>query len=310
MAGNGKGMQWRWLAAAAAAAMCVGAAGCGTSDASSDGESSATVTSYDVSSVETDEQIAALVPQAVKVDGKLTIGTDTSYAPAEFLDADGKTPVGFEIDLGKAVAKVMGLEADPQTATFDLIIPAVGSKYEVGISAFTVTPEREESVDFVTYYNAGSSWVTQKGNPDGFDSSSLCGLKIAVQTGTTQETELEEENAQCKADGKGSIEILSSALQTDVTTNVATGKAVAFYADSPVAGYAVEQTGGTLETVGETEGMTPEGIVVEKGNDDLANAVQQALQKLIDDGTYGKILKNWGVESGAIEKAEINPSVG
>ena len=93
-----------------------------------------------------------MLPDYVTKDGKLTVGMDTSYAPAEFLAADGKTPVGFDVDIAKALAGVFGLEADPETANFDSIIPAVGAKYDIGISSFTVTKERLEAVDFVSHF--------------------------------------------------------------------------------------------------------------------------------------------------------------
>ncbi len=238
----------------------------------------------------------------------MSIGMDTSYAPAEFLAEDGKTPVGFDVDIAKALANIFGLEADPETSNFDSIIPSVGSKYDISISSFTITKERMEAVDFVSMFKAGSTWVVKKGNPNKVDTSSLCGLKIAVQTGTTQEEEVNEAQEQCKADGKQDIQILSNKLQTDVTTNVATGKADVFYADSPVAGYAIAQTEDTLEALGEDVGVTKEAVAIKKGDSDTAKAVQAALQKLMDDGTYMKILKHWGVESGAIDKAEINPT--
>ena len=114
------------------AAMLVTGAACGTSDAddasSQSGAKSGEMTGYDVSGVKKDDAIAKLVPDYVTKDGKLTIGMDTSYAPAEFLASDGKTPVGFDVDIAKALAGVFGLEADPETANFDSIIPSVGSK--------------------------------------------------------------------------------------------------------------------------------------------------------------------------------------
>ena len=196
----------------------------------------------------------------------------------------------------------------PQTSNFDSIIPSIGTKYDIGISSFTITPERMEAVDFVSMFKAGSTWVVKKGNPNKVAASDLCGLKIAVQTGTTQEEEVNAAAKQCKADGKSEVQILSNKLQTDVTTNVATGKADVFYADSPVAGYAISQTDGQLEALGDVEGVAKQGIAVKKGNTQLAEAVQKAVQKLMDDGTYMKILKHWGVENGAIDKAEINPT--
>ena len=299
-----------WTALALSAAMVVSMGACGTSDktdsqASVDSNSSST-TGYDVSGVKKDEKIAKMLPSSVTKDGKLTVGMDTSYAPAEFLAADGKTPVGFDVDIAKALAGVFGLEADPETANFDSIIPAVGAKYDIGISSFTVTKERLEAVDFVSHFNAGSAWAVKKGNPNKVDTSDLCGKKVAVQTATMQETAANKMAKQCKADGKAEMDVISSKLQTDVTTNVVTGKADVFYADSPVAGYAIAQTDGELETLGKTEGIAPEGIVVKKGDQQMDEALQKALQKLIDDGTYMKILKYWGVQDGAISKPEIN----
>ena len=299
-----------WAALALSAAMVVSMGACGTSDktdsqASVDSNSSST-TGYDVSGVKKDEKIAKMLPSSVTKDGKLTVGMDTSYAPAEFLAADGKTPVGFDVDIAKALAGVFGLEADPETANFDSIIPAVGAKYDIGISSFTVTKERLEAVDFVSHFNAGSAWAVKKGNPNKVDTSDLCGKKVAVQTATMQETAANKMAKQCKADGKAEMDVISSKLQTDVTTNVVTGKADVFYADSPVAGYAIAQTDGELETLGKTEGIAPEGIVVKKGDQQMDEALQKALQKLIDDDTYMKILKYWGVQDGAISKPEIN----
>ena len=284
---------WKATAAFAAIVLCAGMSACGTSDASDSGKSSGTssssaAASFDPSTVETDETIAALVPDYVK--------------------KDGKTAVGYDVDLTKAIAKVMGLEPETAVSEFDMIIPSIGSKYDIGISSFTVTPERQEAVDFVTYYKAGSTWVTQKGNPDKVDTKDLCGVKVAVQTGTTQEEELNKMNEQCKADGKKAIELQTFAKQTDVTTAVVNGKAAVFYADSPVAGYAIEQTDGALAPLGADEGVTEEGIIVKKGDKQMDEAVQKAVQKLMDDGTYQKILENWGVSSGAIDKAEINPT--
>ena len=302
-------------AAALSAAMLIAVAACGTTDGtdtasksgdSSKDSSSTSIQGFDTSSIQKDDEIAALLPDSVAGDGTLTVGTDTSYAPAEFLAEDGKTPVGFDVDIAKALAQVFGLEADPETANFDSIIPSVGSKYDIGISSFTVTKERLEAVDFVSHFDAGSAWAVKKGNPNKIDVSDLCGKKVAVQTATMQEAEANKMAKQCEADGKDKLEVISSKLQTDVTTNVVTGKADVFYADSPIAGYAIAQTDGQLEMLGKVEGVAPEGIVIKKGDSQMDEAVQKAVQKLIDDGTYLKILKYWGVEDGAIETSEIN----
>jgi len=292
-------------------AMLATGAACGTSDdsdasASKSSSKSSELTGYDVSGVKKDDAIAKMLPDYVTKDGKLTIGMDTSYAPAEFLAADGKTPVGYDVDMSKAIAQTLGLKPKIVSSMFDTIVPSIGSKYDLGITAMTITEERLQSVDFVSYYRAGSTWAVQKGNPKKLDTSDMCGAKIAVQTGTVQEDEANKIANGCKADKKA--EVMSYKRQAEAATAVATGKADVFYADSPVAGYAISQTDGQLEALGEDVGVTKEAVAIKKGDSDTAKAVQAAMQKLMDDGTYMKILKHWGVESGAVDKAEINPT--
>ena len=290
-------------------------AACGTTDsgqqaASGNGTTSASTPGpLDVSGIAKDDAIAALLPDSITEKGKLTVGMDTSYAPAEFLAEDGKTPIGYDVDLVHALSAVFGLKADPVTATFDSIIPSIGSKYDVGISSFTITKERSEAVDFVSYFKAGMTYAVKKGNPAGLDPDNLCGVKMAVQTATTEEEEANAASKKCEAAGKKKIDVQSYKLQTDVTTALVTGKVDVFYADTPVTGYAISQTGGQLQTLGEDVGVLPQGIAVKKGDSRTAKAMQQAVQKLMDDGTYMKILTRWGAQSGAIDKAEINPTV-
>ncbi|QAY69599.1 ABC transporter substrate-binding protein [Xylanimonas protaetiae] len=252
-----------------------------------------------------DAAIAALVPAAVAADGRLTVGADLSYAPLEFVDADGKTPVGLDVDIATAVANLMGLEVDIQSAQFDSIIPAIGTRYEVGISAFTITPERLDAVTMVSYFSAGSQLAVQAGNPAGVNPDDLCGMTVGVQTGTVQQTELEELSAACATP----IQILPYDSQATVTTNLVGGKLQAMYADSPITAYAVEQAGGALETLGEIRDAAPYGVVVAKDDAALAEAVRAALQQLMDDGTLAAIAAHWGNEQGALTTAEINPAL-
>ncbi|KAB7787329.1 ABC transporter substrate-binding protein [Bifidobacterium cebidarum] len=303
-------------AAALSAAMLFTAAACGTTDEATSGSGSdsgsgeaKTITSYDVSSVKKDDAIAALLPESVTKDNKLTIGTNPSYAPAEFLDADGKTQIGYDMDLAHALGNVFGLKTEIVSSNFDTIIPAIGSKYDLGIAAFTITKERMESVDFVSYFTSGMAYAVAKGNPNKVDANDLCGLNVAVETGTVEEDAINETAKQCKADGKKDITIQSSKQQTDATTAVVTGKADVFFADSPVVGYAIAQTDGQLEQLGKDFDSVPNAIAIKKGDAGTTEAVQKAMQKLMDDGTYSKILQHWGVESGALTKAEVNPDV-
>lgn len=278
-----------------------------TADGAATDEAS-TEASFDPSTVEVDDEIAAMLPKEIADKGTLSVGSDTAYAPAEFIDVDGKTPVGFDIDTVTAVAAVLGLEADVQTAPFDGIIPAIGSKYDLGISAFTITDERTAEANMISYAVAGSQFGVAADNPDGFDPESLCGTTIGVQTSTIQDDELTAATKDCEDDGEEPIEVVRYESQADVTTNLVGGKLQAMYADSPITAYAVEQTGGEVETIGEINDAAPYGIVVSQDDKELTEAVQAALQKLIDDGTLEQVFAGWGSEDVVVDEAELNPA--
>lgn len=264
--------------------------------------------SFDPSAIEADAELAAMLPKEIADKGTLSVGSDTAYAPAEFIDVDGETPVGFDIDTINAVAAVLGLEADVQTAAFDGIIPAIGSKYDVGISAFTITDERTAEANMISYAVAGSQFGVAADNPEGFDPENLCGSTIGVQTSTIQDEELTEAAKDCEDEGEEPIDVVRYESQADVTTNLVGGKLQAMYADSPITAYAVEQTSGEVETIGEINDAAPYGIVVAQDDEELTEAVQAALQKLIDDGTLEEIFAGWGSEGVVVDEAELNPA--
>ena len=311
-------MMGKMKAAAAAAlsvALLASVGACGTTDEADKtgqggkAETSSHPAAFDVSGIQKDPAIAAMVPESVAKDGKLTVGMETTYAPGEFMDEDGKTPIGYDVDLSKAIAKVMGLEGEMVSASFDTIIPAIGSKYDAGISSFTITKERMQSVDFVSTFKAGMAFAVKKGNPSKIDPNDICGAKVGVQTGTIEEQQATDTiSADCKAKDKKPVDVQSYKQQTDAATAVVNGKIDVFYADSQVTGYAIKQTGGQLEKLGKDTDIVLQGAALKKDSG-MAEATQAAMQKLIDDGTYAKILKNWGVQSGAVEKAETNPAV-
>ena len=282
------------------------AAGCG--DKSDDtGGGGGTATTAAAPAV--DEALAAKVPAEVKSDGKLVVGTDTTYSPNEFLDTDGKTPVGWDIDLFAAVAAKLGLKAEFQPAKFADIIPGIESgKYEIGVSSFTINDERKQQVNMISYFSAGTQWGTKKGNPNGIQPDDACGKKVAVQTGTVQETEdLPKRQAACKSAGKPAFTIDSYQDQGQATAAVVSGKDDAMLADSPVVAYAVKQTNGQLELLGDIYEAAPYGYVVKKDQTDFAQATADAVKALISDGTYKTILEKWGVQAGAIDNPAVNP---
>ena len=300
------------LAAAAALPLtaCADPTSSGSSTSGSDSSTAAATTaSYDVSKIPTVNEIAALVPDDVKERGTLRNGASADYAPAEFLGDDSQTPQGYDVDINKALAKVMGLnEGTTNHAEFPTIIPALGTKFDVGISSFTITSEREEQANLVSYVQVGSAYGVAAGNPKNFDPANPCGKTIGVQTGTAQEDYATELSDKCVADGKDKITIMPHDLQTDIATKVIGGQYDATFADSTVIGYTANLSSGKIEQVGDVVESAPQGVAVSKNDEQLTQAVQKAMQYLMDNGYLKDILTTYGAQDAALTTAELNPA--
>jgi polar amino acid transport system substrate-binding protein len=286
------------------------AAGCGSSNndnTSSTGGGTLTAASF---SVQADPAVAAQVPAAIKSKGTLTVAADATYPPDEFIATDGHTVIGMDADLAKALAQVMGLQSSVQNVTFDAIIPGLAAgKYDLGMSSFTDTKEREKTVDFVTYLTAGSSiYGKASGGPDLTSLDALCGHKVAAERGTTQQDDIATQDAKCKSEGKPGVTSVLLPDQNGVNLAVTSGRADAAMADSPVAAYIAEKSNGQLKVTGGPFPPEPYGIAIPK-NSGLTQPVLAGIKALIADGTYKKILEYWGLQSGAIDNPAINGAV-
>jgi polar amino acid transport system substrate-binding protein len=266
--------------------------------------SSESDTTDTAAAVTVDQAAADLVPADIAETGVLAIGTDPTYPPNEYKD-DAGNPIGWGIELASAVAAKLGLKPEYSVSSFANIIPSVeGGALNMGASSFTDTAERQKTVDFVDYYQAGILWASAAGknvNPD-----DACGLKVAVQATTYQDTEeVPAKSAACVEAGKAAITIVPFDTQDAATAAVTLGQVDAMSADSPVTGAAIAASNGKLQAAGSSFDVAPYGYVIAKGSK-LVQAIQAAVQSLIDDGTYLSILKKAGVADGAITKATIN----
>lgn len=291
------------LALGLAGALVFGAAACGSSGGS-DGSSTTAATS-----TSKDAKIAAMVPAKVADAGTLTVAADASYAPNEFFDTDNKTVIGMDADLAQAIGDVLGLKVVVKNAGFDTIIPALGNRYDIGMSSFTDTLERQKTVDFVDYFSAGTSFYVPAGkNADLTTLDSLCGHTVGVEKGTTQLDDATAQSKKCTAAGNKAVTVSSFPDQSGANTALASGRVDVVMADSPVAAYAVKQSNGKFDLGSKAYGEAPYGIAIPKSSDyaGLDKAIQAALQQLKSNGTYDKIMKQWGVESGEVSSFPIN----
>lgn len=236
-------------------------------------------------------------PNDLLVPGTLTVGSDTTYPPQEYIDTTTNKPAGFDIDLITAIAQRMGLQTHVVTASFDTIIDSLSAKrFDVVISAVSVTPARQQKADFIPYFNAGESLLVQNGNPDHITKlTDLCGQKVGVQNGTIEQSDLQTASTACTKAGKQAIQMTVLTNQTDVINLLATNRVVATYQDSPVTDYYIKLNPGKFTVGGSVINAGPEGIVVRKGDTSMFNAVNTAFQQLRANGTYQNLINKWNL---------------
>lgn len=211
------------------------------------------------------------------------------------------------------------MTAEFQDVKFDTILQALEEgKYDISLSSFTDTRERESRFDFVTYLSAGTMLMVPKGNPRHLrpDGLSLCGKKIAVEKGTTQEEEISRKDATrpnagtrvdaCRSGHKPSPIRMAYDDQDAANRAVMKGDADAVLTDSPSAAYTAKQSGGRMECSGQPYATALYGIAVPKRESDLRDAVFKAMKDLISDGTYRRLTGRWGLAADAVPETRIN----
>lgn len=292
----------------AAALVLVVLAGCGSSSSSSSSSSASTSTS---SATGANASLAAQVPAAIKSKGTLNVATEAQYAPNEFIAPDGHTVIGMDAELTEAIGGVLGLKVKLVNSDFETIIPGLAAgRYDLGVSSFTDTKEREKTVDFVDYFEAGISFYAKSSANPGVETvADLCGKTVAVEKGTVEQEEAEKQSKACSKEGKKSVSTLSFPGQNAVNLAVSSGRAELGMADSPVADYQVKQSSGAFKLIGKEYEVAPYGIAIPKKSG-MTQPVLGALKAIIADGTYSKILAKWGLQSGAIKEPTVNGATG
>ncbi|MGN6782755.1 MAG: ABC transporter substrate-binding protein [Marmoricola sp.] len=252
-----------------------------------------------------DTHAASLLPVSTKQAKTITFASDASYAPFEYFDTDNTTMIGFDVQLGDALAAVLGVQAKHVNAGFDTILPGLAAgKYDVGASAFTVTAERRKVVDFIPYAAVGSGLAVATGNPDKLtldDVSTLCGHTVTAQKGSIQGIQvLPELSGKCTAAGKKPIAIQLYPSQNQANLALSSGRADAVMADSAPLAYEAKQSGGQFELAkGADFDPAPLGLAIDNDNK-LGPALAAAMQVLIKNGDLAKLAQRWNLPSGDV----------
>jgi polar amino acid transport system substrate-binding protein len=268
------------------------------------------------------KSIRAEVPSSILAEAPLQIATDASYAPNEYVDPNTGALTGWDLVFATEVCKVLGVACTINNVTFDDIIPALletPSKYVMSFSSYTPTATREATgIDFVTYYQAGESWLVKVGGPTITAASQMCGKTVAVEAGTVEESDawgymgkqpggdaIAGDTDHCTAAGLKDIDVESFDTQTEANTALLSGRADYGWADQPVAGYQVKLESGKLKISGQPCSVDPYGVAIVKSLG-LDKAVGDAITYLIQHGFYTQILKSYGVQDGAITASQVS----
>ncbi|MEU9700464.1 ABC transporter substrate-binding protein [Streptomyces sp. NPDC047981] len=264
-----------------------------------------------VAAVRKVDKAAALLPGDVRAAGTLRVGSSVGFPPgAYYPNGPDKPPAGQDIDLADAVAKVLGLKLERQDASFETILPALGSgKYDVGTGNFGVTTERLKTIDFVTYINDGQGFAVKKGNTalgtGVTDLTQLCGLTIGTGAGTTFEATLTARKGVCAEAGKKPYDVKVYSENGATLTALQQGRIDVVMSTINGLRHQAAQPASQTTFLGEFHRLDV-GFAFKKGSP-LTPAFQAAVDELIKDGTYARILKKWGTSESAIETSRINP---
>jgi len=233
--------------------------------------------------------------------GTLTVGSDTTNPPQEFLDPTTHQPTGFDIDLITDIAHKLGLQVKIFPTAFSSLLDGLNSRqFDLVISAINITPDRQAQSDFVPYFKGSESLLVQASNPMRFKQlSDLCGLSVGVQDSSREQIELNDANTACQAAKKPGITVTPAANEADVIQLLLKGTVEATYQDTAAVDYYMPQNPGKFAIAGEIAAPN-EGIMIRKGDISMLNAVNDAFASLKRDGTYHKLLGNWHLTSEAI----------
>ncbi|CAL9282849.1 ABC transporter substrate-binding protein [Streptomyces olindensis] len=259
------------------------------------------------------DSIAAEVPEKIRKRGTLEIvDSSGSAAPLTFYATDNKTVIGVEPDLASLVADVLGLKLHINTVSWENIFVGLDSaKYDVGFSNITVTEERKEKYDFATYREDNLAFEAKKGSglkvtgPE-----DVAGRTVAVGSGTNQEKLLVEWSKENEKAGRKPVNIKYYQNDSDTYLALQSGRIDLYLGPNPTAAYHAATTGKT-EVVGTYSGAgsTLQGLIAAttKKDSGLVKPLADALNHVIDNGTYAKVLQRWGLSDEAVTKSEINP---
>ncbi|MEV5324321.1 ABC transporter substrate-binding protein [Nonomuraea sp. NPDC052634] len=295
----------------AAAALLL--AGCGANPPEAEGVLEPTGQTASSAAGETkDQALYDRLPDKVKKAGKLVSVNNGSFPPYEIAGSDGRSLTGAAADMADALGRLLGVTIEHVTVDGlpSSLTGIASGRYDFAIGPIGDFPDRQKANDFIDWVKEYVVFAVPKGNPHGIRSvADTCGLKISVMAGGSAEAVIKGQSATCVKEGKPKITVQSYKDQPTSVLAVSSGRADAFFSSQAPLTYFVDQAGGKLELAGKGQpnGFDDlyQGAVVAKDSP-LRDVFKDAFQKLMDDGTYDKIMDKWKTSDNKLDKAGIN----
>lgn len=244
---------------------------------------------------------------AAGIGDSITVAIDLSSPPARMIDANGK-PAGFDVDFTKLLAEKIGVSYQISNVPLAQIIPGLAAKrYDVSIDNHSRTPEREAQVDMIEYMQGSGGIAIPATNPHKVttEPTSMCGLHLAVLAGSYQEmTTVPQINEACAGKGKDKVEATSFQTNNEAILALGSRRVDAWIGNGTVAAYAAHQQPKVFKSMVMKDTWSHDNITLPKDSK-FTPIVAAAFQKLMDDGSYGKVLKKWGISNYALTHTSL-----
>jgi polar amino acid transport system substrate-binding protein len=263
-----------------------------------------------MTTAQTDSGAPAHIQQA----GVLRVGSQQSYVPAEFRDADSQVPQGFTVDLLTEITRRWGVDLEYVQVEYSALIPGLAAdRFDMGSGGMSPNPDRLEAVEMVNYFQSGATFIIRKADEGKYETAQdFCGQPVgAIQGATTIAAAIEAENAECVAAGREPINLQYFTTTPEGLQQVTLGRIEAYLPDFAQTLYLIQQNPDTYATIGEGYYLVkyPTAWTFSKNDEDAAalrDAIVGTLSDMMEDGTYRDILERWGVEAGAILEPAVN----
>ena len=249
------------------------------------------------------------VPERIKKAGKLVAATQPNYAPISYKDPATNQLMGFDIELGEAIAKEMGLKIEWQETAFaQMISSLVTGRVDIVMAGMSDLPGRREQVDFVDYLKSGAQFYTSQANAATIKTpADLCGKKVGASRSTNWPAQIEEWSKQnCVAKGKPAITVVGTEGSIDARTQLKSGRLDGGVQGSETISYNQKLEPSTYVIIGPAFTESLMGIPTPKTDPQLRDAVKGALERLQKSGTYDQIAAKYGLSGNKLSPIAIN----